>query len=247
VPTQVASWTSAQVSPGFDGLLVSSVDEVGGRLDVADVLAREVISVGVAGLAFHVQREQLGDGWACPYCEYVDAEPALSQAHLIAEQVGLPLERIIALQLPDAGLTAEDLAACVSAGKISESAAISLPGHRLADLIGQAYAEVVLPEHPAPAVVSGPDAQVPGGAMALAAPHVSWLAGVLTVAELIKTAWGLPTLDRRIDVDLSGAPLGFTRRVRADPSGRCACASGVRRRWMRKLYSSERSGQEGCC
>lgn len=238
VPAPLASWNSAQPSPGFEGLLVSSVDDVGGRLEVADVLAREVISVGVAGLAFHVQRERLGDGWACPYCEYVAAEPALSRAHLIAEQIGLPVERVIALQLPGAGLTADDLAACVSAGKISGSAAASLAGHRLADLIGRAYAEVELPQQPAQ--VPGPGAPVPGGVTALAAPHVSWLAGVLTVAELIKTTWGLPTLDRRVDVDLSGVPLGFTRRVRADTSGRCTCASGIRRRWMRKLYGSER-------
>ncbi len=119
------------------------MDDLAARFDVADVLAREVISVGVGGLAFHVQRESLGDAWACPYCEYVPAEPA---------------------------------------------------------------------------------------------PRVSWLTGVITAAGLVKTASGLPVLDRRVDVDLSGRPQGFTRRVKADAPGRCACASGIRRRWMVNLY-----------
>ena len=32
----------------------------------------------------------------------------------------------------------------------------------------------------------------------------------------------------------------FTRRVKADASGRCACASGVRRRWVVNLYGGRR-------
>ena len=115
----IGTWNAGQQRPGFDGIMVSSVDELTARFEVADVLAREVISAGVGGLAFHVQRERLGDGWACPYCEYVPAEPALTQAHVIAAQVGLPVERVIALQIPGAVLTAADLEACAAGGKIS--------------------------------------------------------------------------------------------------------------------------------
>ena len=107
--SDIGIWNAAQPVPGFDGIMVSSVDDLTARFDVADVLAREVISAGVGGLAFHVQRERLGDGWACPYCEYVPAEPALTQAHVIAAQVGLPVERVIALQIPGAVLTTADL------------------------------------------------------------------------------------------------------------------------------------------
>lgn len=71
----IGSWNADQPERGFDGIMVSSVDDLAARFDVADVLAHKVISVGVSGLAFHVQREDLGDGWACPYCEYVPAEP----------------------------------------------------------------------------------------------------------------------------------------------------------------------------
>jgi len=210
------------------------VDELTARFDVADVLAREVISAGVGGLAFHIQRERLGDGWACPYCEYVPAEPALTQAHIIAAQVGLPVERVIALQIPGAVLTTADLQICTAGEKISPETAARLVGHRLADLVAGAYAEAAI----APAGTLGEPGRP--GAVAVATPQVSWLTGVITAAELVKTALGLPVLDRRVDVDLSGLPQGFTRRVKADSSGRCACASGVRRRWVVDLYGGRR-------
>jgi hypothetical protein len=214
--------------------MVSSVDELTARFEVADVLAREVISAGVGGLAFHVQREQLGDGWACPYCEYVPAVPALTQAHVIAAQVGLSVEKVIALQIPGAVLTAADLEASAAAGKIPPETAARLPGHRLADLLAGAYAEAAI----APAGAQCDPGQP--STVAVAAPQVSWLTGVITAAELVKTASGLPVLDRRVEVDMSGLPQGFTRRVRADASGRCACASGIRRRWMVNLYRGRR-------
>ena len=230
----IGIWNASQPAPGFEGIMVSSVDDLTARFDVADVLAREVISAGVGGLAFHVQRERLGDGWACPYCEYVPAEPALTQAHVIAAQVGLPVERVIALQIPGTMLTSADLECCAAGGKISPETAACLAGHRLADLVVGAYAEAAI----APAGAQ----RDPGrpGSVAVAAPQVSWLTGVIAAAELVKTASGLPVLDRRVDVDLSGLPQGFTRRVKADASGRCACASGVRRRWVVDLYGGRR-------
>lgn len=226
----VAAWAAGRPGPGFPGILVSSVDDLAGRFDVADVLAREIVSAGVSGLAFHVQREILGDGWACPYCEYVPAAPPLTQAQVIAGQTGLPVERVIALQLPGALLTADDIAVCAGAGKISAQAASRLAGRRLADLIAGAYAEAAINPGQAGA------ARDAGGGVTVAAPQVSWLTGVIIAAELAKSASGLPTLDRRVDVDMSGLPQGFTRRVRADASGWCACASGTRRRWMLNLY-----------
>jgi hypothetical protein len=230
----IGTWNAGQPEPGFDGIMVSSVDDLTARFDVADVLGREVISAGVSGLAFHVQRERLGDGWACPYCEYVPAEPALTQAHVIAAQVGLPVERVIALAIPGAVLTAADLESCAASGKISPAAAARLAGHRLADLVAGAYADA--------AIASAGTQYDPGwpGTVAVATPQVSWLTGVITAAELVKTATGMPVLDRRVGVDLSGLPQGFTRRVKADALGRCACASGVRRRWVVDLYGGRR-------
>ena len=72
--------------------------------------------------------------------------------------------------------------------------------------------------------------------VAVAAPQVSWFAGVLAAAEIVKEVQGLPLVDRRVDVDLSGLPPGLVRRVAADATGRCLCRSGTRIRWYRQLY-----------
>lgn len=88
---------AVQASPELHSLAVSSVDELGGRLDVADVLARTTLSVGVNGLSIRMLcADALGDG-ACPYCEYVTATPPLAQAAVIAGQTGLPEGRVATL------------------------------------------------------------------------------------------------------------------------------------------------------
>lgn len=228
----VRGWVTRQDKPGFDGLVVSSVDEVAARLDVADVLARDVCSVGVSGLALHVQRERLGDGYACPFCEYVTMSPPLTQAQVTAEQLGLAVDRVIALQFAETRLTEADIAAVVAAGAINHAAAARLVGRRLADLVARNYAEVALSQAPGVGTAS------PHQTVTVAAPQVSWFAGALAAAEVAKYLIGLPGLDRRVDVDLTGLPQGFTRRADADPSGRCVCASGHRRRWVRRMYPS---------
>lgn len=68
---------------------------------------------------------------------------------------------------------------------------------------------------------------------------MSWLAATIAAAEIIKYLTGLPGVDRRVDVDLSGLPQGFTHRADADTTGRCLCASAHRRRWMRTLYAGD--------
>jgi len=204
-------------------MVISSVDGIEGRLEVPDVLARTTISVGVAGLALHVQREILGDGWACPFCDFVDAAPALTQAQAWAQLVGLRMERVVQLIVGDGRLVQADVDAAVRAGHVSHDSAADLVGRRLADLIGRAYAE---------AVVSAPCAP----SVRVAAPHVSWAGGVLAAAEAVKGACGMPLVDRRVDLDLSGLPTGFVRRNKADLSGNCVCASPIRLRWMKRMY-----------
>jgi hypothetical protein len=219
----VAAWVDAQASPGFDGLAVSSVDGLDGRLEVTDVLARTTVSVGVKGLRLHVQREVLGDGWACPFCDFVDATPALGRAGVIAQQTGVPIERVAALLVGDGRLDEADVAAAVAAGRLRPERAAGMVGRRLADLVARAYAEAPVP--------------VDGGApVVVPAPYVSWLAGALAAAEVVKWAVGAGLVDRRIDVDMSGVPTGFVLRRPADVSGRCACSSAIRRRWMARLY-----------
>lgn len=223
----IGAWTVAQQGPGFDGLLVSSVDTYPARFDVADVLAREVCSLGVAGTALNMQRERLGDGYACPFCNFVATDPPLTQAHVIAEQIGFDaggVEAVIALQQPGAVLTRHHIEQAVRSGRIRGDHAEDLVGRRLDDLIARSYAETT---------VTAPG---DGSAVAVAAPQVAWLSGILAAAEIAKDAAGLPPLDRRLDVDLRGLPLGSTGKRAQDQSGRCACASAHRTGWMRRLY-----------
>lgn len=228
----IRGWVAGRDRPGFDGVVVSSVDDLAARRDVTDVLARDVVSLGVAGLALHAQRERLGDGFACPSCEYVPAAPPTTQAEMTAQQLGMSVPRVLQLHVTGARLTEADLAACVTAGSITADAARTLSGRRLDDLIARSYAEVGLGRAPGVATTAPPTLQ-------LAAPQVSWLAGTIAAAEICKYLTRLPGVDRRVDVDLTGLPQGFTRRDGADRTGRCLCASAHRRRWMRTLYAAD--------
>nr|BFE63688.1 hypothetical protein GCM10020063_082140 [Dactylosporangium thailandense] len=230
----VDQWITSNDAPGFDGLLIASPDTVGGRRDVADVLARSTLSVGVSGMAFHLARHHAGDGLACPYCEYVSLGPATTQADVYAGQTGLEVARVLQLMQPHVVLTPQDLAVAQASGKIQPDTAVSLVGHRLDDLVARAYAEIEL-------VDTSPTTDG-GGQAFLATPYVSALAGILSATEVYKVHLGLPGVDRRLDVDLSGLPQGFTRRPSADTTGGCLCASPFRRRFARRLYQTAAPG-----
>lgn len=219
----VADWVRNQPDPGFDGIVVSSVDRVDSRLDVADVLARTTLSVGIDGLALHIQREHPLDEWACPYCDFVSLAPPMTKLQALANMVGLPVVRVAELELEGAVLDADDLAAVAAQGKVHAERAQSLVGRRLDDLRNRVYAEATVPVGgTAPTTVS--------------APYVSWMAGVLVASELAKAARGLELVDRRVDLDMSGVPLGAVRRRARDSSGHCVCWSPWRRRWATKMY-----------
>jgi hypothetical protein len=96
-PVDVATWVMRQPAPGFAGIAVSSVDRVDARADVADVLARTTLSLGVAGLALHLQREHPADDAACPYCQFVAVGHPITQMQQIADLTGLPLGRVVEL------------------------------------------------------------------------------------------------------------------------------------------------------
>lgn len=219
----VAEWNVRRGEPGFPGFLISSVDTREARFDIADVLARTTCSIGVAGLALHAQIERLGDGFACPFCDFVTLAPPLNQAQAIMEVVGLPIERVIQL-IQGAPIAEGDLQQMVAAGRISPDS-VAMPPRRLEDVIARAYAEVSVPAAPAAKQT-----------IAVAAPHVSWLAGALGAAEAAKEAGGLAALDRRVDIDLSGLPLGYTSK---NPAVRenCACSTGHRKKWMDRLWA----------
>lgn len=225
----VRAWTRSQTAPGFNGIAVASVDTVDGRYEVADILAQTTFSAAVHALSFHIQREHLGDGLRCPFCDFVSLATPLAQAAADAVLTGLEEQRIVALTFNGTGLEQHDLDQMVAAGKLTAEATEALLGARIADLRRRLYAQAAIP----PAV---PDSAPPA---ALSAPFVSWAVGVLLAAEVAKNARGLAAVDRRVEVDLHGYPADFVHRYPADASGRCACARAVRRRWMRDLYGDE--------
>jgi len=230
-PTDVAGWVRSQENPGVSGTVVSSVDTVAGRLQVADALAATTLSLGVSGMALHIQREHCFDDWACPYCEFVTAATPLSQAQVHSQMTGLPIERILQLYLRDEILSPEDVERVVGADKLHPERAPELIGRRLDDLIQRVYAQAVVAE-------SGQ--ADPAAVTAVSTPFVSWIGGLLIVAELAKAAMDAPLVDRRVDLELSGLPLGAVSRRNRDRSGQCTCHSPHRRRWATRLYGGDR-------
>lgn len=224
---RVADWTREEPTPGWTGIAVSSVDRVDGRLDVADVLARTTLSVGVAGLALHAQIEHCFDEFACPYCDFAGEAAPMTLIQARAQQVGLSPARVAQLDLGGAVLGPDDIATAVASGRIRPEQADELVGRRLDDLVRRAYAEATI-------TVSG------GERAFVSAPYVSWMGGVLVAAELAKVARGLPLLDRRVDLDLSGVPLGVQSRRPRNRAGTCVCSSPKRQAWVSRLY-----GQDG--
>ncbi|MEV0792634.1 hypothetical protein [Kribbella sp. NPDC050459] len=227
----VRSWTTSQAEPGFDGVVVSSLDDIDGRYEVADMLARATMSVAVRALSFHLQREHLGDGMRCPFCDFVTTASPLAQAAADAQLTGLSEQRVVQLLHQDSGLEQHDVDLMVSAGKLTIGTAQGLVGGRLADLRNRIYAQAAIP-----AAVAGTAPPAP-----LSAPFVSWAAGVLIAAEVAKLAYGLAPVERRVEVDLHGYPADFVHVRAADTSGRCACSRAVRVRWMQALYSDDAS------
>jgi len=228
-PVAVATWNVQRERPALDGLLVSSVDTIPGRLDVADVLAHRNLSIGVSGMALHAQREGFADGFACPFCDFVRADPPMTQAGVFAQVTGLEVTRVLALLQGGAVLTAHDVDGAVAAGRVPLGRREALIGAPLSDLVRQAYAEAEVR-----GTQNRPEEQA---VVAVASPQVSWFAGVLVAAEIVKEARGLPVLDRRVDFDVSGIPPGLVRRIPADATGTCLCRSGTRIRWHREMYA----------
>jgi hypothetical protein len=227
VVKDVSSWNTSKAEPGWPGVVVSSVDTIPGRLDVADVLAERTLSAGVSGTELHIQWERFADGYACPFCDFVRAAPPLTQAGVFSQVTGIPVARVLALLQDGAVMAPTDVDLAVAAGRVPADRRDALIGAPFSDLVRQAYAE---------AEVRAGDGSNETDVIAVASPQVSWLAGTLIVAELIKDILGLPLVHRRVDLDAAGLPAGLVRIVPADTSGTCVCRSGVRARWYRELY-----------
>jgi len=211
------------VEPPALGLAAVSVDTPEARRDATDVLARTTLNAGVAGMQLHVARHGFGER-ACAYCQYVDAKPTLSGAQMLAQMIGLPLERVIAIQELEGGI--------VSAADAAQMAASGLfqgepprAGERLQDLQRRIYAQATV--------------QTPEGAVVISTPYVSAMAGLLLLVEALKESderLHRYRLSGRYDLDMSGAPPPFTQAMPRDPTGRCLCHSPFRRGAYARLH-----------
>lgn len=219
--TTVADWAGAHDRPGypgFRGMALVSVDNVDGRREAAELMAWSTVSAGVAGMALHAQRHLPVDDLACPYCDLVDTGRWRDRGRLYA-RFGLTKPRLQALLTGDT-LTADDVATAIWTGAVHPESIGRLVGGRLTDLLRQPPTSVAFEE------------------ASVSAPHVSWLAGTLLAVEVLKASAGLPGIERRVDVDLHGVPLGGWRRPPRNPSGRCPCTHPARRDLARALYGT---------
>lgn len=80
----------------------------------------------------------------------------------------------------------------------------------LSDLVRQAHAEAELRPH---GTEAGTRADVV--AVAVASPEAPWFAGALIAAKLVTDMLGMPTVSRRVDLDVGGLPVGVVRIVQA--------------------------------
>lgn len=85
----------------------------------------------------------------------------------------------------------------MAAGRVPAHRREALLGAPLSDLVWQVYAEAELRPH---GTEAGTSADVV--AVAVASPEVPWFAGTLIAAELVKDILGLPTVSRRVDLDV---------------------------------------------
>jgi hypothetical protein len=134
---------------------------------------------------------------------------------------GLTAPRLQAL-LDGETLSVDDVATAIWTGSVDPDDMGPLAGGRLIDLTTRRT------------VTNVADTQQPG----VSAPHVSWLAGTLLALEVVKASVGVPGIERRVEVDLTGVPLGGWRRPQRNPSGRCPCSNPARRDLARALYGT---------
>jgi hypothetical protein len=216
-------WVRGSAAP--PRLAISAVDTADGRRQVADALARTTLNAGIEGLRLHVSRHRFGDGLACVYCPYVDTGDPEGELDILRDLTRLTIPRLRELLGGDR-LTVADVNAMIDSGTLSD---------RDRDLVGGRIADVARARLYAQASVPTPE----GAGAAVTAPFVPALAGAILAAEAMKeAAGGRSSLERRVDVDCSGFPTGWTSKPAADSTGRCLCHSPLRLAAYRRAWAT---------
>lgn len=210
--------------PPVVALAAVSVDTPEGRRDATDLFARTTLNAGVGGMQLHVARHGFGDG-ACAYCQYVDEKPSLSGSQMLANMIGISVERVITIQQLEGGVVSEADAAQMAASGLFQDQPPQA-GERLADLQRRIYAQAAV--------------QMDGGPVLISTPFVSAIAGLLLLVEALKESYERLQpyrLAGRYDLDMSGEPPPFTQATVREPSGRCLCHSPFRRQAYQRLHA----------
>lgn len=223
--TDVQGFLEQFAEPPVIAVAAVSVDTPEGRRDATDVLARTTLNAGVAGMQLHIARHGFGDG-ACAYCQYVDEKPSLSGSQMLANMLGLSVDRAIAIQQLEGGIVSDADAAAMAASGLFQGEP-PRAGERLADLQRRIYAQATV--------------QTEAGPVLISTPFVSAITGLLLLVEMLKESderlHGY-RLVGRYDLDLSGEPPPFTQATVRDSSGRCLCHSPFRRRAYQRLHGT---------
>jgi hypothetical protein len=210
-------------------LAVAAVDTVEARFAVQDTLPARIVNAGVSGTTVEVSVHGFGIG-PCLACIGIGQQRESWSAQLIAERIGLPIERTRELILGNLLLTESDVvqivgAACAPVELLADAA--SYVGEPVLSFYNRAvYGQTEV------TTSSGAQVQV-------TAAFVSAFAGVLLLAEMLKEA--SPELrpyrlDNSYRQDLIGVPGDNKFRYPREASGWCLCHSHFRQLVHREKY-----------
>lgn len=162
---------------GHNGVpvLCVSVDNVSGRRHAQALLPELLINGWTSDSGLGVSFHRFDSNAACLSCLYQPTEPAKSQTELVADALGLPHERVIALWVTEQPPTATELATIARHLGVSIEVIQEWEQRRLQDLYTQVVCGAI-----------GLDLAGVGRLEAVPLAHQSTLAGVLMAAELVK-------------------------------------------------------------
>ena len=213
-------------------LAISAVDTSEARFQIQDTLPRFTLNAGIDGTLAEVSVHGFGNG-PCLACLQMLTELESWNAKPIAEQTGLPPQRVHQLIQGNEAMTAEDLAQIRASKKISAEflgVLDSFLGQPLLSFWNRvAYSE---------ATVLSPGAKP----IRVTTAFVSAFAGILLLAELVKKS--VPDLQRYLvnnsyQQQLLGIPAGGVFRHERDPHHWCLCHSTYRLAIYREKYGTD--------
>jgi hypothetical protein len=211
-------------------LAVAAVDTVEARFAVQDTLPARIVNAGVSGTTVEVSVHGFGNG-PCLACIGIGQQRESWSAHLIAERIGLPVERTRELVLGNVLLTQGDVSQIVAAARA--------PAELLADAASY-VGEPVLSFYNRAVYAQTEVTTSSGAQVQVTTAFVSAFAGVLLLAEMLKEVCGelhRYRLDNSYRQDLIGIPSDGKYRYPRESAGWCLCHSHFRQLAYEEKYA----------